>query len=125
MKRVVISVSALILCILFVSFNTGCMEKKSRELLAMLDGIEELYLENREEAVSKYEAFFEEFSSKEEYFCISLNHEEIDILREAVAKTYSYIRSDESAEFQAEMYALKRLLMHTSELEKIKLGNIL
>ena len=125
MKRVVISVSALLLCILFVAVNTVVMEKKSLELLSLLDGVEELYYENRENAVAKYERFFDKFSSAEHYFCISLNHEEIDILREAVAKTYSYIKTDEAAEFEAELYALKRLLSHTSEIEKPLLGHIL
>ena len=89
MKRLVISITALALCIAFSVFNTLYMRGISRDLLSLLDAAEEMYAAGKDDAEAEYGKFFDAFSGHETYLCISLNHSEIDILREAVAKTYA------------------------------------
>ncbi len=124
MKRVAISALALLLCIAFAVFNSLNMASVSDSLLQKLEVCDALYESDKASAVKAYEYFFENFNRVETYLCISLNHEEIDILREAVAKTYSYIQTDEAAEFKAEYFALYRLLEHLGELERPSLENL-
>ncbi len=125
MKRVAISVLVLLICICFAVFNCISMQNLSKSMQRRLDLCYEKYGADKSGAIAEYERFFKNFEGAETYLCISLNHEEIDILREAVAKTYLYLKSGEDAEFQAEYFALYRLIEHMGELERISVGNLL
>lgn len=125
MKRALAAFICLILCAGVSVYNSCLMQNKSAELANMLDAVLAKYDENRPSAVSDFDRFEKTLQQLEGYLCISLNHDELDLVHEASSKVRAYMEAEKDADFKAEFANLYRLVKHLAKLEGITLENLL
>lgn len=126
MRNVVLVLLISAIMIIAISFSISYLNEVSQDLGKLSSEIErDIIDENWDKAYKASLEFrnkWEDYSKKIKLFA---NHQEIDNIEMEISKLPQYIKERTKDESLASVHVLRSLLNHISELEKVKIQNIL
>lgn len=126
MRNVVLVVLISAIMIITISFSIIYLNKVSQDLGKLSSEIEQDIIDDNWDKAYKASLEFtnkwEDYSKKIKLFA---NHQEIDNIEMEITKLPQYIKERTKYESLASINVLKFLLDHISDLEKVKIQNIL
>lgn len=125
MKNVVISILISVIMVIAMSFSIKYLNKASHDLGRINNEIEQnLTDDNWDEAYKTSIELTDRWKVYSKTIKLFIDHQEIDNIELELWKLPQYIKEKTKDESLASIHALKFLLNHIAELEKIKLQNI-
>ncbi|CRZ33939.1 DUF4363 family protein [Herbinix hemicellulosilytica] len=126
MKNIVISLLIFAIMVINIAFSLKYLNKVSDDLRRLNDEIEQYITDNDwDKAYKSSIDFKEKWKNYSEKLKLFVDHQEMDNIEIELWKLPQYIKEENKEEALASVHALKFLIDHISELEKVTIQNIL
>lgn len=126
MRNVVVSLIIFAIMIINIAFLLNYLNKAADDLQRLNDEIEQYITDsNWDEAYKSAVKYTEKWNDYSKKLKLFVDHQEMDQIEIELCKLPQYIKEKNKDESLASVYALKFLVDHISELEKVSIQNIL
>lgn len=126
MKSILSSFILLIVMLCFMFFSVKYLDKTCSALTAEAGKLElQISKENWDKAYNSSLKFMKEWKKDSELVSIFVHHQEIDDINNEVWKLTQHTKCEDKDEALASIHAIKFLISHIIDLEKINIQNLL
>jgi len=123
MKKFAISLILLLIIITITVINYITLTKTSEQIIDLLDEVIDV-ADNKKYAEEKLNVLFEKIEKHKNFYYISLNHENMDMVIEKLVRAKGYLDNNQLNDFLVELKVIRNYIINFTELESISLSNI-
>lgn len=122
MKKLFISTALLLLIPIFSFGYLKYLSNSCDKLTSEFETV--LLIAGSENATVKFEEAEKDWEKYEKFFAVSVNHTELDSVKQSIIRAGSYLKSGDKTELSCELSVIISLIKHIKELEYPNLQNM-